>query len=293
MARAPINHERSMREIDQELYRNTDRDALVRGYIFVYGEGTGSPELLKAAKACADDNNVPMHLHAGYVPMGAKIYQSMTGTSQIEHLQALDVLDKNTVLVHANIVNEREELALRESGCQIIWCPAAFLSLGIASDASFEMAQRYRNGTVISLAADGAMDGPPSECMRAARFISQTYADPLPPGALLEMQTINAATAAGMDSELGSIEVGKRADIVVRDSRAAEGYPDNNPAHVLSLIMGQGSVRTVLVDGRKVFDDGVSTQVDEREVNRAVSESVWARAARLSFDPGPEWPVVG
>ena len=292
MARAPIDHERSMREIDQELYRNTDQDALVRGYIFVYGEGTGSPELLKAAKACADDNHVPMHLHAGYVPKGAEIYQAMTGTSQIEHLQALGVLDHNTVLVHANVVSEREEQVIRDSGCQIVWCPPAFLSLGIAKVASFQMSQRHRAGTRISLAADGAMDAPPSECMRAARFISQTYADPLTPGALLQMQTINAATAAGMAAEIGSIEIGKRADIVVRDSRAAEAYPDNNPVHVLALTMGQGSVRTVLVDGRKVFVDGVSTQVDEREVLRAVSDSVRARGARLSFDPGPEWPVV-
>ena len=95
-----------------------------------------------------------------------------------------------------------------------------------------------------------------------------------------------------MASEIGSIEVGKRADIVVRDSRAAEAYPDNNPPHVLAFTMGQGSVRTVLVDVRRVFDDGASTQVDEREVYQMISDSVRERAARLSLDPGPEWPVV-
>ena len=292
MARAPIDHARAMREIDQELFRNTNPDALVRGYVFVYGEGTGSPELLQSAKACADTHHVPLHLHAGYVPKGADIYHSMTGSSQIEHLLELGVLDKNTVLVHANVLNEAEEQAVRDSGCQLVWCPAAFFSLGIARETSFKMAERYRAGVTISLAADGAFDNPPSECMRAARFVSQTYGDPLTPGVLLEMQTINAATAAGMDAEIGSIEVGKRADIVVRDSRAAEAYPDNNPVHVLALTLGQGSVRTVLVDGVRVFDDGVSTRVDEREVCREISASVSARAARLSFDPGSEWPVV-
>lgn len=292
MARAPIDHERAMREVDQELHRNRDPDALVRGYIFVYGEGTGSPELLKTAKACADDNHVPMHLHAGYVPMGAEIYHSMTGTSQIVDLQKMGVLDHNTVLVHANVLSDADEQALRDSGCQIVWCPAAFFSLGIARDSSFEMTKRYRDGVPISLAADGAFDNPPSECMRAARFVSQTYSDPLTPGALLEMQTINAAAAAGMATEIGSIEAGKRADIVVRDSRAAEGYPDNNPVHVLALNLGQGSVRTVLVDGQRVFDEGASTRVDEREVCQTLADSVRERAARLSLDAGPEWPVV-
>ena len=95
-----------------------------------------------------------------------------------------------------------------------------------------------------------------------------------------------------MATEIGSIEVGKRADLVVRDSRVAEGSPDNNPVHVLALNLGQGSVRTVLVDGRRVFDEGASTQVDEREVCQTLADSVRERAARLSLDAGPEWPVV-
>lgn len=293
MARAPIDHERAMREIDQELFRNQDADALVRGYIFVYGEGTGSPALLKAAKACANEHGVPLHLHAGYVPMGADIYQRMTGTSQVEHLQEIGVLDENTVLVHANVLNAAEERVVRQTGCQIVWCPAAFFSLGIADSASFEMARRHRDGVTISLGADGAFDSPPSECMRAARFASQTYADPVSPGTLLEMQTVNAATAAGMSAELGSLEVGKRADIVIRDSRAAEGYPNNNPAHVLALTLGQGSIRTVIVDGRRVFEDGSSRLVDEREVHEKVSRSVRERAQRLSLDAGSEWTIVG
>ena len=292
MARAPIDHERSMKQIDQEIYRNRDADALVRGYIFVYGEGTGSPELLQAAHACAAENGVPLHLHAGYVPMGAEIYRSMTGIAQIVHLRELGVLDEQTVIVHANILDDTEEAAVRESGCQIVWCPAGFLSLGIAGEVSFKMAERYRAGTRISLATDGAFDAPPSENMRVARFVSQTYADPVSPTALLEMQTIHAAAAAGLASELGSLETGKRADIVIRDPRAAESYPDNNVCHVLALTMGPGSVHTVLVDGQVIFADGYSSRVDEREVHRQVSTSVRERAQRLGIDPGPEWPVV-
>ena len=76
--------------------------------------------------------------------------------------------------------------------------------------------------------------------MLAGRFASQTYDDPLSPEALLEMQTINAAAAAGMSTELGSLESGKRADVVVRSARAAEAYPANNPLHLLTLTMGAG-----------------------------------------------------
>lgn len=292
MRRAPIDHKRSMRQLDQELHRNRNRDALVRGYIFVYGEGTGSAELLEAAHACARAHQVPLHLHAGYVPGGAEIYRSMTGTSQIVHLRDMGVLDEQTVIVHANILDEEEEKAVRETGCQIIWCPVGFFSLGIAGQASFMMGERRRSGTRISLGADGAFDFPPGDTIRAARLMSQAYADPFSPEALLEMHTVNAAGAAGLEAELGSLEPGKRADLVIRDPNAAEAYPDNNLCHVLALTLGPGSVRTVLVDGRIVFDDGHPTQVEERNVYREVSRSVLERARRLGIDPGPEWPVM-
>ena len=106
------------------------------------------------------------------------------------------------------------------------------------------------------------------------------------------MQTINAAEAAGLGAELGSLESGRRADVVVRAARAAESYPANNPVHLLALTMGTGSVDTVLVNGEAVFSGGHSTRVDEAEVYRTVSDSVVKRAERLGIDPGPDWPVV-
>lgn len=291
-ARAPVDLDWSLSQLDAELHRNTDPDALVHGYVFLYGLGTASPELLRAAHSCARENDVPLFLHAGYVPGETEIYRALNGTSQIAHLQDLGVLDEHTVLVHANVLDDAEEDAVHESGCQIVWCPAAFFSLGLGRIADFRMAERHRRGTRVSLGTDAARDSTPGDTMLAAHYQSQTYEDPLSPGTLLEMQTINAAAAAGMDAELGSLESGKRADVVVRSARAAEAYPANNPPHLLALTMGTGSVDTVLVNGEVVFSGGHSTRVDETEVYRAVSDSVVARAERLGIGLDPEWPVV-
>jgi len=292
MARAPIDRDRSLGQLDEELHRNKDPAALVRGYVSVYGVGTASAELLQAAHACARDNNVPLHLHAGFVPQEAEIYRAMTGTSQLVHLHQMGVLDKHTAIVHANVLDEAEETAVRQAGCQIVWCPTAFFSAGIARSASFKMAERYRQGIRVSLGTDGAFDCTPAETMLAAHYASQTYGDPLSPAALLEMQTVNAAAAAGLEAELGSLQSGKRADIVVRSARVAEAYPANNPIHQLALTMGSGSPNMVLVNGKVVFSEGHSTRVDEPEVYRTVSDSVVARAKRLDIDPGPVWPIV-
>jgi cytosine/adenosine deaminase-related metal-dependent hydrolase len=128
--------------------------------------------------------------------------------------------------------------------------------------------------------------------MLSAHHISQTYNDPISPEALLEMQTINGAAAAGLNTELGSLELGKRADVVIRSAQVAEAHPSNNPIHRLALTMGNGSVETVLVNGKIVFRDGHSTQVDETEVYQTVSNSVVARSKRLGVEPGYRWPVV-
>jgi 5-methylthioadenosine/S-adenosylhomocysteine deaminase len=292
MARAPVDRARCLGQLDAELHRNDDPEALVRGYVFVYGVGTGSPELLQAAHACARAHDVPLHLHAGYVPEEAEIYRALNGASQVAHLHELGVLDDYTVVVHANALDETDEAAVDESGCQIVWCPTAFFSLGIGERMRFRMAERFRRGVRVSLGTDGAFDCTPGETMLAAHLEAQTYKDSLAPGVLLEMQTVHAAAAAGMEAEVGSLEPGKRADLVLRSTQTAEAYPDNNPIHRLALTLRSGSVETVLVNGEVVFSGGHSTRVDEVQAYQAVSESVVARAERLGFDLAPEWPIV-
>ena len=293
MARAPIDRARCLDQLDAELHRNVDAEALVRGYVFVYGVGTASPELLQAAHACARANSVPLHLHAGYVPEEAEIYRALNGASQLVHLHELGVLDEQTVVVHANALDEAEETAVRESGCQIVWCPTAFFSLGIGGRSRFMMAERMRQGVRLSLGTDGSFDGTPEDTMQAAHFVAQTYADPVPAEALLEMQTVNAAAAAGLEAEVGSLEPGKRADVVVRSPAAAEAYPDNSPVHQLALTMGSGSVETILINGEVVFSGGRSTRISEQEVCEAVSTSVVNRAQRLGVDLAGDWPRIG
>ncbi len=291
-ARVPIDSARTLGQLDAELYRNRNPEALVRGFVFVYGVGTATPELLQAAHACARAAGVPLHLHAGYSPGEGEIYREVTGFSQLVHLQQLGVLDEHTVIVHANLLDEDEEAAIRATGCQIVWCPVSFFSLGIARSAPFRMAERHRAGVRVSLGADGAFDCTPAELMRSAHFAARVCDDPISEDALLEMQTVHAAAAAGLDAELGSLEPGRRADVVVRSPRAAGAYPANNPAHLLALTLGNGSVDTVLVNGDVVFSRGRPTRVDELEISRAVTESVIARARRLNLDPGPAWPVT-
>jgi len=110
---------------------------------------------------------------------------------------------------------------------------------------------------------------------------------------LLEMQTVNAARAAGLSDQLGSLEPGRRADLVIRSASAAETGPGVNPVHQLALTSRAGTIDTVIVNGEVVFHGGRSTRLDEAEVRAAARRSVEQRMARLGLDTGLAWPIVG
>ena len=104
------------------------------------------------------------------------------------------------------------------------------------------------------------------------------------------MATLGGARAAGLDGLIGSLEPGKRADIVVRSSDAAELAPGIDPAHQLVAIGHGPTADTVLVNGRVVLRGGRSTRVSEEAVIAEARASVLRLAERLGLAPPGRWP---
>jgi cytosine/adenosine deaminase-related metal-dependent hydrolase len=111
--------------------------------------------------------------------------------------------------------------------------------------------------------------------------------------ALLEMATIHGARALGLEGEIGSLEPGKRADLVVFDLDRPEWRPLLDPVSTLVHSASGASVRTVLVDGRVVLDDGRVATVDERQVVHRAERLARPYLARAGLAPRPKWPVLG
>ena len=109
------------------------------------------------------------------------------------------------------------------------------------------------------------------------------------PAGIIEMETIDAARAAGLEAEVGSLEVGKRADIVIRGTDRPESFPGVNPVHQVALTARGGTVETVIVDGAVVLRHGRSTRVDEQRVLAETKASVERRLARLDLTPTRYW----
>ena len=190
-----------------------------------------------------------------------------------------------------NVVSDEDIPPLIESGTSIVWCPFAYLSMGISHETRCRIPELYGRGINVALGTDGARESTVGDAALAGYLAAQSAHDPITAGNLLEMKTINAARAAGLADITGSLEPGKRADLVIRKMDTAAAWPGTNVVHQLAFQYGAGSVDTVLVDGQVVMRGGHSTRVDEMVIYEAARASVKRRMMRLELTERCEWPV--
>lgn len=290
--RAPPNHERCIAELGRELHRNRNDDALVRGYVSVYGLGTASDALLEAGKALADEHGVVFQQHENMLPAPSAADRERLGKGRIAHLAELGALGANATLIHMNLVDDEEARLLQETGTSIVWCSVGYLRLGLMGKVACRMPELHRRGITVAVGVDGALEAAIGAAGPVAFLVAAGAGDPLAPEAVLEMQTINAARSVGLDERIGSLEAGKRADVVIRAGDAPDLQPGVNPVHQLALTGHSGNVDTVFVDGELVYRDGHSTRLDEEALFAEARASVEARMARLGLSPGFAWPVL-
>jgi cytosine/adenosine deaminase-related metal-dependent hydrolase len=291
--RAPPKLGRCLDQLGAELHRNKDPDALVRGFVCIYGLGTASDELQKAAKSLAAKHKVSFQQHECYVPAAKEAdRENLGGKSRLVHLGEIGVLDENAALVHMYALDDDDVAVVRETGASIIWCPLAYLKLAIADQVDCVIPRLSQEGVNVAIATDGAMDCTIGDGGPAGYFVSSTLHQPITPENIIEMQTISAAKAMRMESMIGSLEPGKCADMVIRTESAAESYPAVNPVHQLALTSREGSVDTVIINGDVVFRGGRSTRVDEDAVFAAAKSSVERRMKRLGLKPRMAWSVT-
>jgi 5-methylthioadenosine/S-adenosylhomocysteine deaminase len=107
---------------------------------------------------------------------------------------------------------------------------------------------------------------------------------------IFEMMTVGGAKAAGLQKLVGSLEVGKRADIVIRSTQTAELMPSIDPVHQLVTVGHGPNADTVLVNGRVVLRQGHATLVDEADIFTKAQQSVRQIIDRLGLSPPGLWP---
>ena len=234
---------------------------------------TVGPDLYRSLHALAERMEVPVVTHLAETQEEDRDIRQRYGRTPFRHLENLGLVNDRLVAAHCVWVDGREIDLLAAARTGVVHNPRSNLKLasGIA-----QVPDMLRAGVLVGLGTDGAASNNTldllGEIQVAALIHKGVRRDPLavPATAALEMATIGGARALKLDHLVGSLELGKRADLVIIDLDADNLVPLYDPVSHLAYAVQAADVRTVIVDGRIVLQDRVLTTADEREIRSRV-----------------------
>ena len=276
-------------------HRLNDR---VRAWAMVFSAFNCTPELLKAAKKLADDYGTGMTFHHSIQPKIRESVLRQYGKQPTEFLEAIGVLGPNVLLAHVMGVDDREIDCLARTGTNVVMCPSNVIKQGGGIKENGKMPEMLAKGVNVMLGSDSANSSNHLDIVRSMNLAACIYKDArqdtkmIPAERAIEMGTLMGAKACGLADELGSIEVGKKADLVLFDARRPEWRSLFNPVNNLVYSADGRSVHTVIVDGRIVVEGYKQTFVDEWRLMQKVEEIGEALLAKTGVSFPQRWPIV-
>jgi 5-methylthioadenosine/S-adenosylhomocysteine deaminase len=242
-----------------------------------------SRELLEAVAGLSAQHHALVHTHASESREEIAIVQHSTGArSNIEYLASVHLASPHLCAAHCVWVDDRDQQLLAEHDIKVMHCPGSNLKLGSGIAPVPEMRAR---GITVSLGADGAACNNRLDMFEEMRLAAVLQAMRKQPGVLPARDVVWMATRAGartlgLEHEIGSIEPGKRADVIIVDRDRPHLAPGPNPYSTLVYAARGSDVRTTIVDGVLLVDDFAPVRVDRREIAVDAREAARQLAAR-------------
>lgn len=293
MPRSPCNREHALRILGGQLARNRNQRSLVRGHVAIYGSGSQSEELMRAAKDCAEAGGVVMTMHHNFTPeQAARDDARFGGQHSMKTFAEKGLIGRCSSFVHMNCIRDDEMDPIVQSGMSLIWQPGNYMFYGIASRTPSRMAELVARGATVAFGVDTAKVWTFGDLELLGYLVARQAGRYISPAKILEMRTCDAAWAVGMENAIGALAPGMRADIVIRDTRRPETAPGVNVVQELLLGGQAGTVDTVIVDGRVVLRGGEPQLVDGEDVIARGREAARRVLGRAGFTPTQSWPVV-
>jgi len=245
--------------------------------IFCHSPYTCSKHTLKKAKEAAIRLGVLFQIHLAETRGEVEQIQAEHQVSPTRYLSDLGLLDQNTLLIHAVWVDENDIELIKKSQASISVNTQSNMKLasGIAPVAKFLEA-----GIPVGLGTDGCASNNDLDLFREMDMTAKLHKvhsmDPtvLDAKTVLKMATINGAKALGLDHEIGSMEPGKQADILIIDTRKPHLTPLYHPVSHLVYAASGSDVRHVFVAGKRIVKDYTLTTLDLDEVMDGIKKMV-------------------
>jgi 5-methylthioadenosine/S-adenosylhomocysteine deaminase len=280
----------------KELHRSFD--GRVHAWFQFRGLNNSTDRLIVELKRLADRYGVGVQTHACFARSTMESSQAQHGATEIERMAKLGVLGPNLLLIHAGWATERELKLIRDHDVKVVAAASSSLHNAYGNIRVGHLPELIEQGVAVGLGSDHASSGIvdlPQEMFLAACAYKEIRENPevMPPERVIEMATSNGARCALRDGEVGSIQVGKRADVTIFDARRPEWQPLYNPVANLVYSATGKSVDTVIVDGHLLMRGGRVLTLDESAIIEAAARRAPAILAKTRLEKliAPKWPV--
>lgn len=259
-------------------------DSRIQGVIGVHTTYTCSGDLIQRCRAEATRINAGLQMHLADDRWHSFDSTLKYGKRCLKWLEDLEFLGPDVLFFHCSYMNERLDPAImKHYGCNISHQPISNASFGFWPN----MIPFIDAGVNVSLGTDGQTQSM-FENMRAAQMIHRIrYEDLnlLPDKQMFEMATINGAKSLHLENEIGTLEVGKKADIVLLKNDSPVPVFENNIMNFVVTVADSAHVDTVFIDGNKVVEHGEYLLMDEDEVRAKCQEQA------VDFWKRNDWPT--
>lgn len=245
-------------------------------------------ELLQEIKQEADNNpGVGIHGHAGEIEDEVEAMIAQTGMRNIVYLESIGVVGPNVQMAHCIWLDEDEYRIMAETGTHALHCPCCNTKLGSGIAKVPEMLEK---GINVALGSDGAPSNNNLDMFIEMRMASMIHkyrlgAEKMPAEDVLRMATMGGAKALGLGDQIGSLEEGKIADLIILDDGGLYSAPirEFEEDHIIKRLVSSyqsASVQTSIIDGQLVMENRKLLTMDEREIlqdGRKALADLWAR----------------
>ena len=230
---------------------------------------TCSPETLVWAKEFAEKNNAILHVHIAETRKEQADFQKQHGMRVVEYLDKIGALSKKLLAAHCVWLTKSEVALLAKAGAHVAHCPVSNMKL--ASGGVAPLPEMFEAGIAVGLGTDGAASNNTLdmfETMKVCALLHKAHRwDPTALNAqrVLDLATIEGAKALGEEHQIGSLEVGKRADMILLDANAPNMNPIYGAETVISDLVyaaSSANVETTIVHGNVLMENRQLKSID-------------------------------
>ena len=252
-----------------------NRTSLISPSVFCHSAYTCSAQTLKKAKTLCVENGLLFQIHVAETQNECRQIQSEHQCTPIQYLDRLEILDENTLLIHCVWLTDEDiaVIAARKAGISHNPESNAKLASGIAP-----LPAILRSGIPVGLGTDGCASNNNLDLFHemdmAAKLHKVASFDPttMDARAVVEMATIGGARAIGFGAHIGSLEVGKQADVIIIDTAKSHLSPIYHPESHIVYAAKSSDVRDVVVDGQVRVRNRKVLSLDVEEIMTRVRE---------------------